>query len=101
MKSKSLDKLPLGFLIGLIMPVIGFICYGIFWAIRFNKTFEYFAVDLFIGVPAFRSSILSLALLFNLLPFLIFIRSERYKSARGVLLAVFAYVPFVVYYYFS
>jgi len=101
MKSKSFDKLPIGLVIGLFMPVIGFICYGIFWALRFNKTFEYFAVDLFIGVPSFRSSILSLALLFNLLPFLIFIRTERYKSARGVLLSVFAYVPFVVYYYFS
>jgi hypothetical protein len=101
MRSKSFDKIPLGLIIGLLTPVLGFICYGVFWAMRFNKTFEYFAVDLFLGIPTFRSSILSLSLLFNLIPFLLFIRTERYKSARGVMLAVFAYVPFVVYYYFS
>lgn len=101
MKSRSFDKLPIGLILGVLTPVFGFVCYGIFWAIRFNKSFQYFAVDLFVGVPAFRSSIISLSLLFNLIPFLIFIRTERYKSARGVLMGVFLYVPIVVYYYFN
>ena len=99
-KKKKNDKLSLGFLLGLLTPAVGFVIYGVYWAWRFQKTFSYFVTDLFIGIPTFRSSILALCLVFNLVPFFIFVRSERYKSARGVLAAVFLFVPFVVYYRF-
>lgn len=100
MKTKKYDKLGFGILLGLIAPLIGFVVYGIFWAWRFEKTFSYFVTDLFIGIPSFRSSIIALCLMFNLIPFLILLRSERYQGARGVLAAVFMFVPFVVYYRF-
>lgn len=100
MKTRKYDKLSFGILLGLVAPLIGFVIYGVFWAWRFEKTFSYFANDLFIGIPSFRSSIIALCLLFNLVPFLVFLRSERYLSARGVLAAVFMFVPFVVYYRF-
>lgn len=101
MKRKSKDNTRLGFIIGLIGPWIGFCIYGVFWAYRFNKTFTYFATDVFLGVPSFRSSILAICLLFNLIPFLFFIRTDRNLSARGVLAAVFLYAPIVIYFYFS
>lgn len=100
MKSKRYDKTILGFVIGLVLPVIGFILYGVYWSWKFFRTFSYFVNDVFLGTPTFRSSIMSLSLLINLIPFFIFLRKERYYSARGVLAAVFVYVPFVVYFKF-
>lgn len=97
MKRKKYDELKFGLLIGLFAPVIGFIIYGFSWSMYWNRTFSYFFNDVFLGLQNFQSSILSLSLLMNLLPFFIFIRSERYRSARGVLAAIFVYVPFVVY----
>jgi len=100
MKPKRFDKMWIGILIGLIMPVLGFLIYGWYWSWKFFRTFSYFVNDVFIGTPTFRSSILSLSLLINLLPFFIFLRTDRYKSARGVMAAVFLYVPFVIYFRF-
>jgi len=97
MKMKKYDTLPLGAVIGVFAPVIGFILYGFFWSYYFGKTLSYFINDIFLGVPTFQSSILTLSLIINLVPFFIFIRTERYKSARGVLLAIFIYVPVVLY----
>ncbi|NEN22179.1 hypothetical protein G3O08_01510 [Cryomorpha ignava] len=100
MKSKRFDKTAIGFVIGLILPVIGFVIYGVYWSWKFFRTFSYFVNDVFLGTPTFRSSILSLSLLINLIPFFIFLKTDRNKSARGVLAAVFVYVPFVVYFKF-
>lgn len=86
---------------GLIGPLLGFVVYGLYWSWSFHRTFCYFVNDLFIGTPDFRSSILSLSLLMNLVPFFIFLRSDRYKSARGVMAAVFIYVPLVIYFKFA
>lgn len=90
-----------GLLIGLLSPIIGFIIYGGYWSWNFNKTFSYFVNDVFIGMPIFRSSILSLSIVINLVPFLLFLRQERYKAARGVLAAIFVFVPFVIYFKFA
>ena len=100
MKPNRLDKMWIGVLIGLILPVFGFLIYGWYWSWKFFRPFSYFVNDVFIGTPTFRSAILSLSLLINLIPFFIFLRTERYKSARGVVAAVFLYVPFVIYYRF-
>lgn len=101
MKSKRYNTVKFGLLMGLIGPVIGFIIYGLYWSWNFQKTFAYFVNDLFIGTPDLRSSILSLSLLMNLVPFFVFLKTDRFKGARGVMLAVFLYVPFVLYFKFT
>ncbi len=100
MKSKRFDKTSLGFVVGLILPIFGFLIYGLYWSWKFFRPFSYFINDVFLGTPTFRSSILSISLLINLVPFFIFLRTNRNKGARGVLAAVFVYVPFVVYFRF-
>jgi hypothetical protein len=98
MKSKKkYDNLLFGLIVGLLSPFVGFVIYGALWALYFDKPFEYFVNDIFVGVEAFRSSIVALSLIFNLAPFFIFLRSDRYQSGRGVLLALFLYVPLVIY----
>ena len=89
--------MPFGLLIGLISPVLGFVIYGFLWSAYFNKPFDHFVNNIFLGVDAFQSSIVALSLVFNLVPFFIFLRSDRYLSGRGVLLALFIYVPLVIY----
>lgn len=101
MKSKRFNSLKTGILIGIIAPLFGFVIYGFYWSLSFHRTFSYFVTDVFIKTAEFRSSIVALSLLINLIPFFIFLRSDRYKSARGVLLAVFIYVPLVLYFKFA
>src|SRR5690554_3186059 len=100
MKPKRFDKMWIGMLIGLVMPTVGFAVYGWYWSWKFYRPFSYFVNNIFIETPALRSSILSLSLIINLLPFFVFLRTDRYKSARGVMAAVFLYVPFVIYFRF-
>lgn len=100
MKVKKHDDQKLGLLIGALSPVVGFFIYGAGWAWYFAKPFSYFLYDVFLAVPAWRSSIITLSLVFNLVPFFFFIRTNRNKTARGILLAVFLYIPFVVYFRF-
>jgi hypothetical protein len=94
---KKYDSMPVGLVLGLISPIVGFVIYGYLWSIYFEKPFGYFVENIFIGVEAFQSSIVALSLIFNLVPFFIFLRSDRYRSGRGVLLALFIYVPLVLY----
>lgn len=98
-KTERYDSIKTGLIVGLISPVVGFVIYGLYWSWRFHRSFSYFTNDVFAG--SFRSAILSLSLLINLIPFFIFIRSDRYKSSRGVMFAVFIYVPVVLYYKFA
>lgn len=101
MKTKRFDKVSFGFLIGLFAPLLGFVLYGVFWSYYFQKTFSYFVNDIFLGVSTFQSSIVTLSLLMMLAPFFAFIRTDRYRSARGVLAALFIYVPVVLYLRFA
>ena len=95
--TKKGDSLIIGLVTGLLSPVFGFVVYGFLWSLYFDKAFAYFVDDIFIGVEVFRSSIVALSLIFNLVPFFLFLRRDSYRSARGVLLALFIYVPFVIY----
>lgn len=97
---KKYDSLPLGLAIGLISPLVGFVIYGLLWSTYFKKPFDYFVQNIFVGVDTFQSSIVTLSLIFNLVPFFVFLRSNRYRSGRGVLMALFIYVPVVLYLHF-
>ena len=87
------NKMWLGTILGLIAPVLtmmGYYLYN-FNHIPIGKFIEHlFAVHI-------QSSLLSLCVVSNLLVFFIFIWSEKYNSARGVLLSTFLYGGLVVY----
>lgn len=87
----------LGLILGLICPFLGFYIYGTGWALFHGRTFSYFYHYVFVGTPQFQSAIISLSILINLLPFYIFIRTQRLKSAKGVLASLFVYMPVVIY----
>jgi hypothetical protein len=87
------DRIWLGSIPGILAPVITmFVFYQVnFSHLSLNKFVEHlFAVHI-------QSSLLSLCVVSNLLVFFIFIWSEKYNSARGVLLSTFLYGALVVY----
>ena len=87
----------LGLLIGLFCPILGFVIYGTGWGLFHGRSFSYFYNYVFIGTPQFQSAIISLSILINLLPFFIFVRTDRLRAARGVLASLFVYMPVVIY----
>lgn len=82
-KSLFLNKIGYGLLIGCVSPVLFFLLYYIF---RFG---QYSFTDYFRLLVESKKmvNVLSLSVLPNLAPFMLFINSNRYSSGRGVLTA--------------
>lgn len=97
MNKTTWDKLPIGLVIGLIGPFIGFLLYGLYYMLSHDISFSYFVNAVFLGNRDAMSSIISLSLLFNILPFYFFINRNLYKSGRGILLSFFIYAIVIVY----
>ena len=100
MIKKSWDKLSIGVLVGLIGGVIGFLIYGTYYSISHNVEFTDFVNRVFLGNKILRAPILSLSILFNLIPFYLFLNKKYYKGARGIMLSIFIYAIVIVYYRF-
>jgi hypothetical protein len=92
------DSFPLGFLLGLLFPVLGFFGYGGIYvtAIRPHHDIHWFVHDLFLGTSEYRSQIISLSLIADAFLFFGFDRYEKYKSMRGVIAAMLLYGIVVV-----
>jgi hypothetical protein len=80
-KSLFLNKISHGVIIGLVTPVLFFLLYYLF---RFGQ--YGFGDYLRLLVESKKlANVLSLSVLPNLAPFMLFINSNRYSSGRGVL----------------
>ncbi len=94
----ALDSVPLGFILGLLFPVLGFYGYGAIYvtAIRPNHDMHWFVHDLFLSTNEFRSKIMSLSLIADAFLFFGFDRFEKYNSMRGVIAAMLLFAIVVV-----
>lgn len=101
MKSKKLNNSFLGWGLGLVGPVIGFLIFGLLWSTYYRRTFSYLLNDIVLQFHELHSPVLTLSLVFNLLIFLLFNRYDHLKTARGILGATFLYVPIVFYLKFA
>lgn len=92
------DSLPLGVVIGLIAPVLGFFAYAMIYVtgIRPHLDLNYFINDLFIGTRKYQAPVLSLSLIANLPLFFWFDRREMPLAMRGVIAATFIYGAAIV-----
>lgn len=82
-KTLFFNKIIYGLLVGFISPVVFFLIYYIF-------RFEQFSFSEYIRILVESKklvNVLSLTVLPNLGPFMLFINSNRYSSGRGVLAA--------------
>jgi hypothetical protein len=100
--SSRWDSFPLGFVLGLFFPVLGFFVYATIYvtAIRPHHDLHWFVYDLFLGTTEYRSQVLSLSLIADAVPFFIFDRFGRYKSMRGVIGAMLVYAAAVIIFLF-
>ena len=84
----GLDRFWLGFLLGLFLPLAFFLLYFLF---RFSElTFSYFVQLLVISKTIVL--VLSMAILPNLAPFLFFVRTNKFRSGKGVMAITIVYV---------
>lgn len=89
----NINSQPLGAALGIIAP---FITFSGYYVVKYN----YMTIKEFIDYLAMAktsAAILSLCVLANLLVFFIFIQTEKYLSAKGVLLSTFIYGGIVCY----
>jgi hypothetical protein len=87
-ESSSLNRFWLGFLLGLGFPLIFFLLYFLF---RFrNLTLDQFLQILMKSGKIVH--VLSLAVFSNLAPFMFFVRTNRFKSGRGVMAITILFV---------
>jgi len=96
------DSFALGFILGLLFPVLGFFGYGGIYvtAIRPHHDLHWFVHDLFLGTTEYRSQIISLSLIADAFLFFGFDRFEKYRSMRGVIAAMLLYAIAVVIFFF-
>jgi len=80
-KTLFINKISYGVIIGIICPILFFLLNYIF---RFGK-YDFSGYLQFLIESKKLVSVISLAVLPNLIPFMLFINSNRYSSGRGVL----------------
>jgi hypothetical protein len=93
----GLNRWWLGILMGIVFPLVFFLLYFLF---RFNgPSFERYLQILVQSGKIIH--VLSLSVLFNLAPFLYFVRTNRFKSGKGVLSVtiLFVLILFVLKFY--
>ena len=94
------NKLSIGLLVGLIGPMIGLMIYGLYYSGTNDVSLGYFLNNFFFGNRMLVAPILSLSLLFNILPFYFFLNRQHYIAGRGILLSFFLYAIVIVYFRF-
>lgn len=100
-KSKLPDNTLLGFLIGLIFPILGIVLLYFFWGDGNMKS--YFAKFFNTKNPAdmrSASKIMSLSMFAMLIPFNIFINKKKYLTTRGIILATSVFAILIILYNF-
>ena len=80
-RSLFFNKIIYGVIVGLIMPILSFLLYFIF---RFGQ-YSFADYLQFLIESKKLVNVLSLTVLPNLAPFMLFINSSRYSAGRGVL----------------
>ncbi len=92
------DSQLLGFVLGMLAPVLGFFVYGGIYvtAIRPWYDISWFVNDLFLGTSEFRTRIVSISLIADAFLFFLFDRMGKQKTMRGVILAMLVYALYIV-----
>jgi hypothetical protein len=87
----SLNRFWLGFLLGLGLPLVIFLLYFLF---RFQgiNIWDYFQILMQSGKFV---HVMSLSVFPNLLPFMFFVRTDRFKSGRGVMAITIFYAVLI------
>ena len=86
----------LGFGIGILSPLL-FIPIVLFILASVTSVSYGYIWEQFITFPEYTSKYTSLALISNLLWFYLFLNREYYDVARGIILAMLCFIPYMIY----
>jgi len=95
-KTLFINKISYGVIIGILSPVLFFMLNYIFRFRQYNFS-DYLQ---FLIESKKLVSVISLTIFPNLIPFMLFINSNRYSSARGVLASTIIFGIFIFIFYF-
>jgi len=93
MKNIDFDKLWIGALLGLLVPLIVFMLY---YQINYSFMNMYKFIN-YLNLGQIFSSVVTLCVLSNLVVFYPFLWKEKYYGGRGVLLSTFLWGGFILY----
>jgi hypothetical protein len=96
MKINITKKHLIGTAIGFISPVI-FLPIVLFTLALINDYPFSFFWNQFVEYSEFTSKYISLALISNLMWFYIFLNKEEYQISRGIIFAMFCFIPYMIY----
>lgn len=96
------DKFLIGFILGLIAPIIGII---IAWSFMYadyplSAVFKWFYSFNSPSSVNRLSKLISLGMIINLIPFFLLLNKKRYQAAKGIIIASFIYLILVFIYLF-
>ena len=83
--TKKGDKFFLGLIIGISGMLIGFFGFALVFALINGTTIKYFIDVVFLEYPFYKVQIVTVAILFDVIPFYIAIRKNYIQIARGIM----------------
>ena len=95
---RKFDHFGLGALVGLTGSIVGYVLFAWIWAMVNNSSIIYFTEEIFIKSDLFRDKIITVAILFNVLLFALFLQLKYYRLCRGILLIILLSIPAVIYF---
>lgn len=98
MKNKF-DRFIVGFILGLIGIIAGFLVFGFFWKLANGTTMDYFVNEVFLGTGFYQSKIITVSVLMDVLLFFIFMQFNWLKLCKGLLGVIILSVIAVIYYW--
>ena len=97
---KKYDKAWIGFIMGLSAAVLSYFLYASIWALIYDVTLDEFFVSVFNGFAGhFRSKIITVCALSDVLLFYIFLRKNYLNLCKGLLAVLVLTVPVIIYLY--
>lgn len=86
-------------LTGLLGASLGFLSFGMGWALMNNTDFSYFFNDVFMNTGFYQDKIITISILFDVILFYVFMRINWMNFCKGLLAVVIVSVPVVIYFY--
>ncbi|MDA0882977.1 MAG: hypothetical protein NWQ53_04535 [Flavobacteriales bacterium] len=99
MEKHKFDKLYFGLITGVLGALVGFFIFATGWILANDRSMNYFINEVFLNSELFKSRIISVSILFDVLLFFLVIRKEWYNFAKGILAVVIVSVPLALYFY--
>ena len=85
MKKSTIDNVWIGMIAGVLGAVIGFLLFGVGFAIFNDITLSHFITNVFLGVSDFQSRIVTFSMLIDVILFFVFIKKDYQQFCKGLI----------------